>query len=203
MGVRDCTFDDCSGAVIARGLCGGHYAQWHSGKVLVPLGSWKKTFEQRFWEKVQKTDNCWLWIGAKNPGGYGMILKEQRRELAHRLAFEMKNGPVPDGIVVDHICRNRSCVNQDHLRLASTKQNSENRAGPQRTNVSGFLGVNWSSSRGKWVARVNHHGKRHHLGYFDTPEKAGEVARLKRIELFTHNDKDREARLEMSRAFQF
>ena len=52
-------------------------------------------------------------------------------------------------------------------------------------------GVSYYKSRGKWRADVTHHGKMHSLGYFDTPEEAREVAKAKRIELFTHNVKDR------------
>lgn len=79
------------------------------------------TFEKRFWAKVQKTDTCWLWTATKTPSGYGSLLLcsgvgWKMDIYAHRASWEMHNGrPVPDDFDVDHLCRNTSCVNPDHL----------------------------------------------------------------------------------------
>lgn len=96
--------------------------------------------------------------------------------------------------MVDHRCRHKGCVNPKHLRLATGKQNNENQSGPYRGNKSGFRGVSIANPLPKdgrpWRAVVRHNGKAHNLGRYATPEEAGEVARRKRLELFTHNDAD-------------
>lgn len=81
----------------------------------------------RFWSKVsvRGEDDCWEWQGNKNHGGYGMV---KRRALggslmAHRAAYEIVNGPIPDGLVIDHLCRNRTCQNPKHLEAVTQKVN--------------------------------------------------------------------------------
>lgn len=78
------------------------------------------TREQRFLSKVQKTDSCWLWTAFRNPCGYGMFGAAtpevpKRVRLAHRWAYEHWRGPIPKGMETHHLCRNRACVNPDHL----------------------------------------------------------------------------------------
>lgn len=76
------------------------------------------TVEVRFWAKVDKTGECWLWLGLLNGKGYGTgfrVSKERRSVLAHRWAWEMAHGPIPEGLEIDHLCRNRACVRLDHL----------------------------------------------------------------------------------------
>lgn len=78
----------------------------------------------RFWKKVSKQDNgCWLWTGAL-VNGYGQILVGKRRILAHRFAYELLVGPIPDGITLDHLCRVRNCVNPEHLEPCTMKDNT-------------------------------------------------------------------------------
>lgn len=76
--------------------------------------------EVRFWSRVEKTDGCWLWAGYPT-GGYGRIRVDGRRMAAHRFAYELLVGPIPDGLVIDHLCRNPLCVNPAHLE-ATTQQ---------------------------------------------------------------------------------
>lgn len=72
----------------------------------------------RFWSKVNKSDGCWEWTGAKN-NGYGMFWNCY----THRLAFHYLRGPVPADMELDHLCRNRGCVNPDHLEIVTGKEN--------------------------------------------------------------------------------
>lgn len=78
----------------------------------------------RFLDQVEKTYGCWLWRGsvhAKN--GYGYFTFRSRNMLAHRFSFEAHIGPIPDGKVLDHMCRVRNCVNPAHLDLVTQSLN--------------------------------------------------------------------------------
>ncbi len=70
---------------------------------------------------------CWEWIGSKATSGYGHIRIDGRLRSAHRVAYEMVNGPIPDGMVVMHSCDNPSCVNPQHLSLGTKKVNSDDK----------------------------------------------------------------------------
>jgi hypothetical protein len=150
--------------------------------------------EPRFWSKVEKTSACWNWLAGKIPEGYGVFHVERRPYGSHRLAYALTNGPIPDGMLVDHICHNRACVKPEHLRLATPKQNIENINGLFSTNTSGYRGVVFHKKpfRNKpWEGRVKHNGRTYSVGTFATAEEANEAIVARRLELFTHNNADR------------
>lgn len=152
-----------------------------------------KTLEERFWPKVQKTQGCWNWTAATDQStGYGRIQIDGTAGYAHRAAYELANGPIPAGMMVDHRCRNRGCVNPDHLRLATNKQNAENLAVVADTR-SGVRGVTWFKPRGTWAAKVRHNGHLYYAGYHKTIAEAEAAVIALRNKLFTHNDLDRNA----------
>src|SRR5882672_3448747 len=77
--------------------------------------------KDKFWEKVNKTDTCWLWTGKIARDGYGYL----RDQAAHRVSWELHNGPVPEGKWVLHHCDIRPCVNPSHLFLGSRQDNMD------------------------------------------------------------------------------
>ena len=79
--------------------------------------------EVRFWSKVEKTDGCWIWKGCNRGDGYGAFSIRGRGILPHRFGYELSKGEIPKGLQIDHLCRNRLCVNPEHLEAVSQKEN--------------------------------------------------------------------------------
>lgn len=80
-----------------------------------------------FWSKVGITDStkdCWNWLGAKKPTGYGNVRINKKYMLTHRVAFELAHGAIPSPYIVCHICDNPSCCNPAHLMLGTIKSNA-------------------------------------------------------------------------------
>jgi hypothetical protein len=81
--------------------------------------------EIRFWDKVNfNTENdCWEWKGAKNITDYGTITINNKALYVHRISYEISKGKIPTGLQIDHLCRNRKCVNPEHLEAVSLREN--------------------------------------------------------------------------------
>lgn len=90
---------------------------------------------ERFLPKIEFTDSCWLWTAAKDTHGHGRFYDGDRLRPAHCVGWELTVGPIPEGLVLDHLCRVRHCVNPDHLEPVT-----------QRVNLirgEGFAGLNY------------------------------------------------------------
>lgn len=77
----------------------------------------------RFFDKVSKTKSCWNWNGYVTNSGYGQFRFEGKTQKAHRVSYILEHGAIPNGLVIDHLCKNKRCVNPKHLEAVSQKEN--------------------------------------------------------------------------------
>lgn len=121
-----CKYPECERKHYAKGFCHSHYQQQRCGKALAPIWrSMSRTVQERFdFFTEVGPDGCLNWLGYRNGAGYGTIQIKGRSTLAHRLAWEMANGPIPKDLTIDHLCFNPACVNVGHLRLLTKSENS-------------------------------------------------------------------------------
>lgn len=147
------------------------------------------TPQDRFWAKVDKSGGCWLWTAFVHPNGYGIFKVGRKAVGAHRVAYELLVGPIPEGYEIDHrtSCP-RNCVNPAHLRSVTQAQNKQNRPRTQKNSQSGVRGVYWRKDRGFWYGTVQHGGKTHYAGSFSTKQAAEEAVIALRSKILPFSD---------------
>ena len=116
------------GKEIARTRDGGYGhlspTPWRPPHVPRPTQTPSERAALRFWAKVDATGDCWEWTGARGANGYGDYrFPGLGTRYSHRIAYALLVGPVPDGLQLDHLCRNRICVNPDHLEPVTNREN--------------------------------------------------------------------------------
>ena len=121
MNQRTCIEVDCFLPHAARGYCARHYAQHRRDGDLKALPV--KTALERMSERIEYIADCWVWTGSVWPNGYGQLMHEGKHWLAHRLSYTLHVGPIPEGLVLDHLCRVPPCINPDHLEPVTLRIN--------------------------------------------------------------------------------
>lgn len=117
---------DCTKKQLARGWCSKHYWRWsRNGSPLKASRDMSLTPEQRFWNKVQKTETCWVWKGHLDSKGYGDIRVNGKIIRAHRFSFYLANEFYPPSVL--HDCDNPVCVNPAHLSSGTHQDNMRDR----------------------------------------------------------------------------
>lgn len=135
MGQLNCAVAGCTSNRKARQWCYKHYKRWQRhGDPLAPSRNDQDAAE-RFFGRVDVGD-CWEWTGSRSNGyGYFAPPPGDRAVGAHRWAYEHLIGAVPDGCQLDHLCRNRACVNPDHLEPVIQRTNILRGASPAARNA--------------------------------------------------------------------
>ena len=190
--MNECGFTRCERPVHGRGLCKSHGQQLRRGQYLHELHPAKPTLAEALVLFTDRSGECWQWTGARCGEGYASVTTVDGTTRAHRASYEFYVGPIPQGALIDHKCRNKMCVNPEHLQPATYKQNAEN-VGVSAANTSGIRGVSWDAQNQRWGARLMHDRKNYWVGRFDRLEDAERAVIAKRNELFTNNLADRSA----------
>jgi hypothetical protein len=120
----NCSIEGCEKKSVSRSWCGLHYKRWHRSGDVGPVRA-RPTLEERLWAKVNKEgdeNGCWNWTAALR-NGYGVIGQKKSLLYAHRVSYELLVGLIPVGYQIDHLCRNRRCVNPAHLEAVTQQEN--------------------------------------------------------------------------------
>lgn len=106
-----------------QGRVKGQHARFRSGHNANTFTG--VTLEERMTARIdrQGDDECWPWLGSKTAKGYGHLVVNRKSVYGHRWSYENHVGPIPEGMEIDHLCRNQSCVNPAHLEPVTTAEN--------------------------------------------------------------------------------
>ena len=119
-----------------------------------------ETVQQRFWKFVEKTESCWNWKGALDPSGYGSLKINGFKRSSHRISYTIHKGEIPENLMILHNCHNPSCVNPDHLRAGTAKDNSQDEIDRCNTRhykcetPTKYIGVRFDKTRKNWISSV-------------------------------------------------
>ena len=179
---RTCEINKCDRPHKGRGWCSMHYQGWL--KYGDPEAGGRKFTnpEDAFTARTERQGDCLIWTGGVNEKGYGRMVAHGERMAAHRYAWSRAHGDIPAGMVIDHSCYNKSCVNVAHLRLATLSQNASNLAGARRSSALGIRNV--TPEGRKYRVFVQRHGEQHNGGLYESLDDAISAAEELRGKLF-------------------
>lgn len=124
-----CKVEDCGREARAIGLCsrclGRHYRRLKGAK---PRNMSEDPVVRIKSRIIETPSGCWEWQGSRGPQGYGALRFQGKAWSPHRLAYTCLVGPIPDGLALDHLCRNPSCCNPEHLEPVTTAENNRRAA---------------------------------------------------------------------------
>lgn len=129
----------------------------HADRSRVDMAISDPTAVERFWPKVLKSDGCWLWQGCVQGNGYARFRAGGRTVYAHRFSYELHNGPIPEGLMLDHLCRTPRCVRPDHLEAVTNRENTVRGLGPLVNTISPQArAAAWAINRNKTHCAKGH-----------------------------------------------
>jgi hypothetical protein len=118
-----CSFSGCVNKIQAKQLCGAHWRQQRLGRELKPLTNQVSVLD-RMLPQVDKTDDCWIWRGrVSGKRGYPQVSLSGNQRMVHRIMYEELVRPLDTTETLDHLCRNRTCVNPEHLEPVPLREN--------------------------------------------------------------------------------
>ena len=120
---KTCSVEGCQRGYRARGFCSSHYNKGLRDGTL-EIVQHQRPDDERFWSFVDAEADCWVWTGSRHPTGYGQFAAKGGTKRSHRFAWELLVGEIPHAMTLDHICRNKPCVNPDHMEVVTAQENN-------------------------------------------------------------------------------
>ena len=154
---KECFVEGCNSPVHAKGLCAKHRRRQTRGQSLTTQTAYDKSEEQRFWEKVDTSGECWLWVAQTDDSGYGHFRNTLTNScLAHRYSYRLHHGALPDEADVLHECDTPGCVRPSHLFEGTHDDNMRDMAVKGRMN--GSHGIKLTAVTVREIRRLQEQG---------------------------------------------
>lgn len=122
MSTNTCSVNGCANKYYGKGYCEKHYQRVRKTGSPEDKAGHHLPLSSKFFNRVEKTDYCWIWTGPKRKG-YGHVWVNGETVRAHRASWILSFGAIPDGLLVLHKCDNPSCVNPEHLYIGTHSDN--------------------------------------------------------------------------------
>lgn len=182
MANKTCTIEGCDkNRYYAKDWCVMHYRRWQRNGDPLARRVYRGDPAGAIAARSSRRGACLVWTGALSEDGYGIMKTSGRTRQAHLVAWELSNGSIPPGAQIDRSCHERSCVNVDHLRLASHSENQWNRKGARSR--TGHRNV-YETADGRYYVQIRHNYEKINYGTYSSVEEAARVAERARRELF-------------------